>query len=120
MKKILSLLMLSLSIKTILFSQTVFSATCGGVETGFDFGCNPKHTGITGLLFAIVNFLAVGVGIAVVGGIIWGGIIYATASGDTGKTKQAVSIITNSIIGLILFVFMYAIINFLVPGGLFN
>ena len=68
----------------------------------------------------VINFLAVGVGIAVVGGIIWGGMIYASSNGDSAKTKHAITIIVNAVVGLLLFIFMYAFINFLVPGGLFT
>ena len=75
---------------------------------------------IENLLLQIINFLAIGVGIAVGGGIIWGGIMYASSNGDSGKTKQAISIIVNAILALLLFMFMYAIINFLIPGGLFS
>jgi uncharacterized membrane protein len=67
---------------------------------------------------AIIQFLAAGVGIAVVGGIITGGIFYATARDNASQTQKAVMIITNSIVGLILFIMMFAIINFIIPGGI--
>ena len=93
---------------------------CGDLETSIikcDVdGGNP----VMSILIQVINFLAVGVGIAVVGGIAWGGIVYASSNGDPGKTKQAVTIIVNAVVGLLLFIFMYALINFLVPGGLFN
>lgn len=79
-------------------------------------GGNP----VMSIVIQVINFLAVGVGIAVVGGIAWGGIVYASSNGDPGKTKQAITIIVNAVVGLLLFIFMYAFINFLVPGGLFN
>jgi hypothetical protein len=94
--------------------------SCGGVVTSV-VKCDSSGGGIiTDLLLVVINFLAVGVGIAVVGGIIWGGLIYASSNGDSAKTKQAVNIIVNAVIGLLLFFFMYAIINFLVPGGIFT
>ena len=93
---------------------------CGDIETNI-IDCNTDSGNpVIGMLLQIVNFLAVGVGIAVVGGITWGGMMYASSNGDSGKTKQAVSIIVNSVLGLLLFIFMYAIVNFLVPGGLFT
>lgn len=73
-----------------------------------------------GIIIQLINFLAVGVGIAVVGGIIWGGMLYASSNGDPSKTKQGVTVIINAVVGLLLFMFMYAIINYLVPGGVFN
>lgn len=68
----------------------------------------------------VFNFFAIGIGILVVAGIIMGGIRYATAGGNTGQAQQGISIITNAVIGLLLFLFMYALINWLVPGGLFH
>lgn len=68
----------------------------------------------------IMLILSAGVGIAVVGGIVWGGIIYTTAQGNASQTQKGISVIVNAVIGLFLFLFMFAIINFLVPGGLFS
>lgn len=94
--------------------------SCGELKTSIircdGDGGNP----VVNLLLEIVNFLAVGVGIAVVGGIVWGGMLYASSNGDSSKTKQGITAIVNSVIGLLLFMFTYALINFLVPGGLFT
>lgn len=101
-------------------SGTGGPSECSDIETSI-VDCNTKGGNpITGLLLQIVNFLAVGVGIAVVGGIIWGGMVYASSNGDASKVQQAKMIIVNAVVGLLLFFFMYALINYLVPGGLFN
>lgn len=93
---------------------------CGDIKTSI-IKCNTKGGNpIMSILIQVINFLAVGVGIAVVGGIIWGGMIYASSNGDSAKTKQAITIIVNAVVGLLLFIFMYALINFIVPGGVFN
>ncbi len=103
------------------FSATTWAAQCGATKTSIDFGCKAEGVDtVTSVLLYVINFLAVGVGIAVVGGIVWGGLVYAQSDGDSGKVKEAIDIIRNAIIGLVLFIFMYAIVNFLVPGGLFN
>jgi hypothetical protein len=68
----------------------------------------------------ILIFLAGGVGLAVVGGIIAGAYMYITARGNAGQTQQGQNIIINSIIGLLLFIFMYAILQFIIPGGIFQ
>lgn len=100
------------------------------IETSFAFGqtkCFPKNSPDGGAtnpiivaLLDIFNFLAIGVGIVVTGGIVYGGILYSTANGNASQGQKAVTIIVNSIIGLLLFIFMYAILNFLVPGRLFG
>ncbi len=67
----------------------------------------------------VIDFLSVGVGIIVVGVIILGGIQYAMA-GDSpeavGKAKQR---IINGLIALFAFIFTYAFIQWVVPGGVF-
>jgi hypothetical protein len=94
--------------------------TCNGVDTSFKWCANSSSNPIVDMLLVIINFMAVGVGIAVVGGIIWGGLLYASSNGDSAKVQQAKMIIVNSVIGLLLFFGIYGIVNFLVPGGLFN
>lgn len=96
--------------------------TCNGVETFFDWGCNDSDTGeqtLLGLLGTILNWVAIGVSVAVLGGIVYGAIMYASAGGNEAQTKKAVSIIKNAIIALILYFAMYSILQFLIPGGLF-
>jgi hypothetical protein len=59
-------------------------------------------------------------GIATAGGFIWGGILYITARANAGQVEKAKMVMINSVIGLLLFIFMYAILQFLVPGGVFT
>lgn len=96
------------------------ASKCADIETSIVECNNDGGNPVTGLLLQIVNFLAVGVGIAVVGGIIWGGMMYASSNGESSKIQQAKMIVVNAVVGLVLFIFMYAFINYLVPGGLFT
>lgn len=66
----------------------------------------------------ILVFLAGGVGLAVVGGIIYGAYMYITARGNASQTQQGQNIIINAVVGLLMFIFMYAILQFLIPGGI--
>lgn len=65
-------------------------------------------------------FLAGGVGLAVVGGIVAGSYLYITARANASQVQQGQTMITNSVIGLLLFIFMYAILQFIIPGGIFQ
>lgn len=65
-------------------------------------------------------FLAGGVGLAVVGGVVTGAYLYITARANAAQTQKGQTIILNSIIGLLLFIFMFAILQFLIPGGIFS
>ncbi|HMR73303.1 MAG TPA: hypothetical protein PKD68_04825 [Candidatus Saccharibacteria bacterium] len=130
MKKLLTASLVLATLSTaILLATPVNAATCmvngKPVETSILDGTDCAGTGssgssITAILLYILNFMAIGVGIAVVAGISWGGFMYAQAGGDSAKTKQAVSIIINAVIGLVLFIFMWALVNFMVPGGVFT
>ena len=65
----------------------------------------------------IIKFLTVGVGVAATGGVVYGGFLYLTAQGNAGKTQKGVATILNALIGVALYALAFAIINFLVPGG---
>lgn len=101
---------------------------CGDVKTAI-IKCDKKYKSdstkvetnpIWGILIMAIKIMSVGVGILAVGGLVWGGILYASAGDKADQVKQAVTIITNVIIGLLLFVFLAAIVNFLIPGGVFQ
>jgi hypothetical protein len=83
-------------------------------------GGNVNQNAIYTWLILIIRFLSAGVGIAVVGGIVYGGIMYMTARDNAGQTQKAITIIVNAVIGLLLYIFLFAIINFLVPGGILS
>jgi hypothetical protein len=64
-----------------------------------------------------IQALSVLVGIAAVGGIAWASVKYAKAEDNDGDVKEAKDLIRNVIIGLLFYVLMIAIVNWLVPGG---
>ena len=101
---------------------------CGDINTYFNFGdlCkgNSDKGGsdnpIYGILITTVNILAGLVSLAVVGGILYGAFLYTTARDNSQQTQKGIQVITDAVIALILFFLLYAVINFLVPGGLFS
>lgn len=57
-----------------------------------------------------------------VGGIIvlvlvLAGVQYITSAGDPGRIKNAKGRVQAAMTGLVLYLMMYAILNFLIPGG---
>lgn len=116
--------------KVVLENGTDPSITaCGdgpdAVGLRFDLGCQGAFYegpggGIGDLLFSIIRFLSYGVGIAVVIAIIASGIQYTTSEGNPEATQQAKNRIQMSIISLIIYVFIFSISQFLIPGGLFT
>jgi len=102
---------------------------CGNVETYFDYSsaCGAADKGKGGtespifrLLLIVLGWVTALVVLAVVGGIVYGGFLYLSARDSTSQTQKGVVVITNSVVALIAWVFAYALINFVVPGGLFN
>jgi len=83
------------------------------LDTYFSWG----GTEIADLLKNIVNWMAIGVIVAVIGGVIYGAIMYTSSGGNPEQSKKGMDIIRNAVIALILYFAMAAILNFLVPGG---
>ena len=100
---------------------------CGGVQTslitctqeGGD-GAPIEETGIWGILLIVINILTAGVAIVAVGGIVFASIQYSSAGGNPEQVKKAMTTITNIVIGILAYALMFAVLNFVVPGGLFN
>lgn len=73
---------------------------------------------ITKNLNNIVNFLAAGIGVIVIGTLILGGIQYIAAGDNQEAIGKAKARIMNGLIALVAFLFTYAILQWLIPGGL--
>jgi len=99
---------------------------CGGVNTGI-IGCTQdgtgsdiKNTGLWGILLLVINILTAGVAVIALAGIVYGSILYTSAGGSQEQVKKAMGIFTNVVIGIIAFAGMWTLLNFLIPGGVFN
>ncbi len=107
---------------TFTLGEEAKSHTCGGknndIKTSIDFGCQAKGNAILDLLFAFIRFLSYGAGLAIIGSLIYAGIHYSAARGDPQAVGLAKTRIQNVIIALFLFIFTYAILNFLIPEQL--
>jgi hypothetical protein len=80
---------------------------------------DPKTGGaIVVYLKAILQYLSGAVGLVVVLMLVIAGIQYITSVGDPGRIKSAKDRITNAIIALALFIFGFAILSFIIPGGI--
>ena len=103
----------------LLYAPSVYAINCAVLPSGL---CGTANTGgTTGGVFELLKWILrimIGVvGIAAVGGMIWSGILYLTASDNTAQVKQAKTVIVDVVIGLIAFALMFLIINWLIPGG---
>lgn len=83
----------------------------GAGATGQEGGSTIEE-GITG----VVNVLLFLLGVVAVIAIIVGGIMYAVSSGDAGRAKAAKDTIMYAVIGLIVAILAYAIVNFVISS----
>lgn len=67
-----------------------------------------------------INVLSASFGLIAVISIIMGAIQYSASEGDPQKAGAAKSRITNTILAVLAYLFLYAFLQFLVPGGIFN
>jgi hypothetical protein len=69
---------------------------------------------------SIVNFLSIGVGVIVIIMIIVGGVQYSLAGDSPDATGKAKARITNALIALVAYLFIFSFLQWIIPGGLFG
>lgn len=100
---------------------TADKGDCGGVKTAIIKCSDGAGEGaIIGLLKFGIQIMTMGVGVLAVAGIIYAGILYASAAGAQEQVKKAKMMIFNVVIGLAAYAFMVSLLEFLIPGGVFN
>lgn len=126
-QKIIALVAVISSLFVVVAAAPLASAlTCGGAQTSIvqcdqtSQGADAKNNGVWGVLLIVLNILTAGVGIAAVGGIVYGAIMYTSAGDSTEQTKKAIEIIKNVVIGVIAYGLMFLVLNYLIPGGIFE
>lgn len=75
-----------------------------------------QDTALTDNIVAIINAVIGVLGLVCVVVMIIGGVNYMTSSGDTGKVKKAKDTILYGLIGLIICVLAFAIVNFVITN----
>lgn len=96
------------------------AGSCGGAETSFISCDGTGSTAIINIIKQVIKILTAGVLVAAVGAVIYGAFLYTTSEGSPDKIKKAREVWTNTVIGIIMFAFMVAITNFIIPGGVFD
>jgi hypothetical protein len=97
-------------------STTAYAAIdCSVAANKKKIQCNPIVQDIN----IVVNFLSIGVGVVVIAMIIVGGIQYSLASDNPQAVSAAKQRIINALIALVAYIFMFAFLQWLIPGGIF-
>ncbi len=103
------------------------SGNCAGVDTAI-IKCSEKggegtaldQNGVWVLLLLLIKIMTAGVGLLAVGGLAYGALLWTTAGGSAAQITKSKEIIFNVVIGIVAFALMYAFLQYLIPGGVFN
>jgi hypothetical protein len=119
-------ILLGISGATLSLVSVQTSADCGGVATSI-ISCDQKaggtkaeDTGAWGIVTFVIKILTGGIGVLAIAGIIYGAILYVTSEGSPEGVKKAIEVFRNVVIGIIAYALMFAVLNFIIPGGIFG
>lgn len=115
---LMMLLSTVLSTAILALAYPAYAANCSGVPTTIEVHCGTGNP-IFAYARAIIQFVAGIFGLVAVLMIIIAGFQYMTSAGNPDAIKKAKSRIANVILSIILFALMFAILQYLLPGGVF-
>ena len=94
---------------------TLFGANNGQIAINGNLA-NGKGTDLSNAIIGIINGVVGILALVCVVVVIIGGVNYMTSSGDAGKVKKAKDTILYGIIGLVVCVLAFAIVNFVIAN----
>lgn len=117
---IISIFIATVIAGSVFIPRITLAANCGGAETSVISCEGEGSTAIINIIKQVIKILTAGVGVAAFGAVVYGAFLYTTSEGSPDKVKKAREVWMNTVIGLLMFAFMVAITNFIIPGGVFN
>jgi mannose/fructose/N-acetylgalactosamine-specific phosphotransferase system component IID len=122
MKNLKYLLILFLLTFSLLMPAQVLAATSSKCRNPSDAGIQNclQNNQIVKDLNTIVTILSGIVGIVVIGSLIFAGIRYSLAGDNSQEVSAAKQRIINSFIALVVYIAIFSILQWLIPGGLFS
>ena len=123
MRRILKNIICGLALSTVLVAAPVaVESASAQVQDGLNMTKTDenKSLSVNTLVKNVINILLWAIGIVSVIMLIIGGFRYVTSNGDSSQVTAAKNTIMYSVIGLIIAIFAYAIVNFVVfrVGGI--
>ena len=123
LKQILSSLLIiplmALGVSTVFHSDVAGASDMtlsGGVSNSQGEGVPGELTGSDGVFEIVVNVLLFIIGAVSVIMLIYGGIRYTTSGGNANSVTAAKNTVIYSIVGLVISILAYAIVNFVVTN----
>ena len=96
------------------FLADLKTPTTNAGQTGINTVGDSSQQNLTTNIQGILNGVIAALGIVAVIVIIIGGVSYMTSTGDAGKVKKAKDTILYGVIGLVICVLAFAIVNFVI------
>lgn len=112
-KKVLSIITSICVAATLCAGNVMALSVREGAEAARADGMPAELVGINGVFTQITNTVLYIVGIISVVMLVWGGLRYILSGGDSKKITDAKNTILYAIIGLIIAILAYAIVNFI-------
>ena len=115
MRRILKNIICGLALSTVLVAAPVaVESASAQVQDGLNMTktADTQNTSVNTLIRNVINILLWAIGIVSVIMIIIGGFRYATSNGDSNQVSAAKNTIMYAVIGLVIAIFAYAIVNF--------
>jgi len=94
--------------------------SCDAAEAGTEEAKDSSNNPIISVLTFVMQILTGAVGIAAVGALIYAGILYSAAGGESAQVQKAKTLIKDTVIGIVCYAGMILILNFIIPGGVFG
>jgi hypothetical protein len=89
-------------------------------KLSISIGCKGQGNPVTDMIFAIIRFLSTGAGILILASMVYAGVQYTMARDDPNKVGEAKQRIMNTFGALLIYIFAYAILNYVIPAGFFK
>jgi hypothetical protein len=103
------------------FQGAAVGSVCGAganaTKLSINIGCKGEGNPIADAAFAIIRLLSDGVGLVIIASIIVAGIQYSASRGDPQSTAKAIKRIQSTLMALLIFIFGYAILNYIIPNS---
>ena len=115
-KLLISLVIASALLFSVPIFATGFEACDYGSSSAVCDGVGGNGSELVGVAMNVINTMLFVVGIAAVVVIILSGIYFVTSAGNSEGVKKAKSALTYSVVGLVVSILSYAIVNFVVSN----
>jgi heme/copper-type cytochrome/quinol oxidase subunit 2 len=116
-------IMAMLGLAAVIPSSSARALECSVLPDSICKAANEKDLEKSGtwlLLIYAINILTVAIGVVAVAMIAFASFMYTTAGGNAEQTKKAIEMIRNVVIALVIYAMMWALLQWLVPGGIFK